>query len=377
MLSSKVRKIISILSVILVTSVIGTGCSVDNKLKNQTSSDLQKLSISEFEKEHGSNLDKISYYKYSGNVTIGFAIGSLRDERWQKDKEAFLAKAKELKANVRITEADGDASVQTSQAEELIAQGVNVLVVIPVDGEASSEIVNKAHEAGVKVISYDRLIKNSDLDYYISFDNEKVGKLQGEALLKAVPNGNIAYVGGSPADNNALLFRKGTMEAIADEVSSKQVNLVMDKYSTDWKADEAYKNVKEMLATNKDSIKGIICASDGTATGTIQALKEAGLDGKIPVTGQDAELGALQRIVEGKQLMTIYKPVHSLAEKAVEMAVNIAENKPVDASSFVSNGNKNVNSLLLNPIVVTKDNIKDTVIKDGWQKEEDIYKNVK
>jgi ABC-type xylose transport system, periplasmic component len=357
--------------------VIGTGCSVSNKLKNQTSSDLQKLSISEFEKDHGSNLDNISYYKYTGNVTIGFAMDSLKEERWQKDRDIFLAKAKELNANVRVTEADGDASIQISQAEELISQGVNVLVIIPVNGEASSEIVKKAHEAGVKVLSYDRLIKNSDLDYYISFDNEKVGELQGEALMKAVPNGNIAYVGGSPTDNNALLFRKGSMEAISGGLNSNQLHVVMDKYSTDWKPDEAYKNVKEMLATNKDNIKGIICANDGTASGAIQALKEVGLDGKIPVTGQDADLGALQRIAEGKQLMTVYKPVQAIAQKAVEMAVNIAENKPVETGSTVANGSKNVNSLLLKPIVVTKDNIKDTVVKDGWQTESDIYKNVK
>lgn len=304
-------------------------------------------------------------------------MDSLKEERWQNDSKFFVEKAAEMGAKVRITEADGDERLQISQAEQLISEGVNVLVIVPVNGDTASEIVDIAHKAGIKVLSYDRLVRNSDLDYYVSFDSIMVGQIQGKAMLKAVSNGQLAYVGGSQKDNNAILFRDGVMNVLKDKVNSKEVSLIMDKYSDDWKPDKAYENVKEMLTTNKDKIKGIICANDGTAYGAIEALREVGLDGKIPVTGQDADLKACQRIVEGKQLMTVYKPVKEIAEKAAEVAVNIAENKSVSTNSTIDNGYKKVPSYLLEPIEVNKDNIKDTVIKDGWQKSEEVYKDIK
>ena len=377
MMMLTIKKHCFILAMALSLTTIVTGCSMNKKPPVQISNDLKKLNIDNFENQYNSNLKNMNYFKYSGNVTIGFAMDSLKEARWQKDKQFFLNKAKELNANVRITEANGDSNVQISQAEKLIAEGVNVLVVVPVDAEGASAIVTKAHAAGVKVLSYDRLIKNSDLDYYISYDNEKVGKLQGQAMLNVVSTGNIAYVGGSSTDNNSILFRKGAIETVKDKIDNKTMNLLMDKYSKDWNPNEAYKNVKEMLITNKDKINGIICANDGTASGTLQALKEVGLQGKIPVTGQDADLGACQNIVEGTQLMTVYKPVRTIAEKAVELAVNMAGNKTITTNNKISNNFKDVNSYLLDPVTVTKDNIKDTVIKDGWHAEADVYKNVK
>lgn len=366
---------------LLVTAMIFTfmfvGCWSNKSTSTKVADDFNELKIENFEKQKGNNLSEIDYFKYSKNLTIGFAMDSLKEERWQNDSKFFVEKAAEMGAKVRITEADGDERLQISQAEQLIAEGVNVLVIVPVNGDTASEIVDIAHKAGIKVLSYDRLVRNSDLDYYVSFDSIMVGQIQGKAMLKAVSNGEIAYVGGSQKDNNAILFRDGVMNVLKDKVNSKEVSLIMDKYSDDWKPDKAYENVKEMLTTNKDKIKGIICANDGTAYGAIEALKEVGLDGKIPVTGQDADLKACQRIVEGKQLMTVYKPVKEIAEKAAEVAVNIAENKSVSTNSTIDNGYKKVPSYLLEPIEVNKDNIKDTVIKDGWQKSEEVYKNIK
>lgn len=373
----KLRRYFSLLVIGLSLTTIITGCSINNKSNVKVSDDLKKLNIDRFASEYDKNAENINYFKYSKNITIGFAMDSLKEEKWNKDKQFFLNKAKELGANVRVTEANGDESTQISQAKQLITEGVNVLVVVPANGDTASEIVKQAHEAGVKVLAYDRLITNCDLDYYISSDNEKVGQLQGKAILDKIHTGNISYVGGSPTDNNAILFRKGAMDAISDAINNKTINLLMDKYSTDWSPDEAYKNVKEMLLTNKDKINGIICANDGTASGTIQALKEVGLDGKIPVTGQDADIQACQNIVEGKQLMTIYKPVKPFAEKAVEMAISMAQNKTVSTNKTVSNKFKYVNSYLLDAVAVTKDNMKDTVIKDGWQTDVNVYKNVK
>lgn len=372
----KVGKLVACIFSFLLLSITFTGCSSDKASNTKVTDDLKKLNIDIFENDNSEDMDNPNYVKFTDKITIGFAMDSLKDERWKKDKEIFLNKANEIDVNVRVTEADGDEKLQISQAEQLIAEGVNILVVVPVNGDAASEIVEKAHLAGIKVLSYDRLIKGSDLDYYISFDNVKVGEIQAKAILEVVQKGNFAYVGGSPADNNALLFRDGAMNVLKGKIESGDISLVMDKYSDNWDPNEAYKNVKEMLNTNNNKINGIICANDGTASGAIQALKEVGLEGKIPVTGQDADLNAIQRIVEGKQFMTVYKPVKEIAEKAVELAVDIANNKDINTNSTVDNGYKKVPSYLLEPVEVTKDNVEDTIIKDGWQKAEDVYKNV-
>lgn len=364
-----------LVAIVSITTMV-TGCS-NVKQTQMIADDFTGLNIDKFESQYNENLNKMNYCKYTDNITIGFAMDSLKEERWQKDKKFFLNKANELNVKVRVTEANGDENLQTTQVENLIAEGVNVLVVVPVNGDMASTIIEKAHKANIKVLSYDRLIKNSDVDYYISYDNEKVGRLQGEEMLKVVSNGNVAYIGGSPTDNNAILFRKGAMDIISSKINNKSINLVMDKYSTDWNPNEAYKNVKQLLETNKSNISGIICANDGTASGAIQALKEDGLDGKIPVTGQDADLNACQNIATGKQLMTVYKPVKPIAEKSVILAIDIANNKTIDTNNKINNGFKDIKSLLLDPVAVTKDNMRDTIIKDDWVSEKDVYRNFK
>jgi D-xylose transport system substrate-binding protein len=359
------------------SALLVAGCSAETQTNKESSmNDFQNLSLENFQKEYKANDDKVDYFQYKDKITIGFAMDSLKEERWKKDKEVFIDKAKEMKSDVRITEANGDERLQISQVEELIAEGVNVLVIVPVNGEVASITVEMAHNAGIKVISYDRLITNSDLDYYVSFDNEKVGELQAEAILKEVPQGEISYVGGSPSDNNALLFRKGAMDSLNDEIKNNEIKILSDDYSKDWKPEEAYNHTKEMLSKHKDEIDAVISANDGTAGGVIQALKENGLAGKIPVTGQDADLPALQRIVEGTQLMTVYKPVHLIAEKAVEIAVEVAKGNNVSTNGEINNGHKQVASYLLTPVSVTKENMLDTVIKDEYNTYEAIYKNI-
>lgn len=304
---------------------------------------------------------------------IGFSMDTLKEERWQKDKDMFESKLKELGADVKTLAANGDDAAQLSQAEQLISEGVDVLVVVPHNAEATAAIVDKAHKEGIKVISYDRLIKNSDVDYYVSFDNVRVGELQAQAIIEKAPKGNYAYIGGADTDNNAHLFRDGAMKVLKEH---PDIKVVYDQYSKDWKPEEALKNMENALTANKNNIQAVVAANDGTAGGAIQALTAQGLAGKIPVSGQDAELAACQRIVEGTQTMTIYKPVKSIATKAAEMAVAIAKGEPVQAEQKVNNGKIDVPSILLDPIKVTKENINDTIIKDSWQKVEDVYKNV-
>lgn len=315
--------------------------------------------------------------KSDGKIVIGMSMDTLKEERWQKDRDLFIAKVKELGGEVKVLGANGDDSTQLSQAEQLISQGVNVLVVIPHNAEASAPIVEKAHKEGIKVISYDRLIKNSDVDYYVSFDNVRVGEMQAKAITEKVSKGNFVYIGGADTDNNAILFKQGAMNVLKPLQDKGDIKIVYDQFSKDWKPEEALKNMENALTANNNNIQAVVAANDGTAGGAIQALSAQGLAGKVPISGQDADLAAVQRIAEGKQTMTVYKPIKALATKAAEMAVSVAKNGKVDgAASKVNNGKIDVPSVLLDPISVDKSKLVDTVIKDGFHKLEDVYKNV-
>lgn len=369
----KKHKVITLVAIIGIILSLFTGCKGTTTNENLASNDLKKYELDNFEKEFNAN-DKVKYVSNNNkNIVIGFSMDSLKEGIWKKHKDIFTNKVQELGAEVKIEVANSDDRLQLSQIDKLIAEGVNVLVIAPHDGEVIAEAVQKAHDAGIKVISYDRLIKNSDIDLYISFDNVKVGELQAAELFKKVPNGNIAYVGGSQTDNNAVLFRQGAMNIV--EQNKGKVNVVMDQYSADWKADEAFKNVSSLLEKRQD-IGGIIAANDGTASGSIAALEKFGLAGKVFVTGQDADLLACQRIVEDKQLMTIYKPAKALAEKAVELAIKLAKGENAEVNNKVFNGKIDAPSYLIEPIVVNKENMMDTIIKDDFNRYEDVYKNI-
>lgn len=324
----------------------------------------------------GNDTAKKEEKKKDDKIVIGLSMDTLKEERWQHDKEMFEAKAKELGAEVKTLAANGDDAAQLNQAEQLISEGVDVLVVIPHNAEASAPIVDKAHKEGIPVISYDRLIKNADVDYYVSFDNVRVGEMQAKAIVEKAPKGNYVYIGGADTDNNAHLFRQGAMNVLKPLEEKGDIKIVYDQFSKDWKPEEALKNMENALTANNNNIQAVVAANDGTAGGVIQALAAQGLAGKVPVSGQDADLAALQRIVEGTQTMTVYKPIKAIATKAAEMAVALAKGEKIQTSQTVSNGKIDVPSVLLDPIAVTKDNILDTVIKDGYQKLEDVYKNV-
>jgi D-xylose transport system substrate-binding protein len=311
------------------------------------------------------------------NITIGFSLGTRREERWLRDQELFTESVKKLGGTVNIKFANNDSSLQISQAENLIMQGVDILVIVPNDGEAAAGIVAMAHKEGIKVIAYDRLIMNCDLDFYISFDNIVVGELQAKSVLSIIQKGDFAYIGGSPNDNNAYLVKRGTFNVIQPKIDNGDIRLVLDKFSEDWRPDKAYENLKAYLEKHRH-IDAVICANDGTAFGVIQALQEYGLAGKVPVSGQDAELPACQRIVQGLQTATVYKPIRLLAEKAAQIALSIAQGKNPETNRVIDNGSVKVPSYLIEPIEVTKENMDDTIIKDKFHSREDVYiKNIK
>jgi D-xylose transport system substrate-binding protein len=216
------------------------------------------------------------------------------------------------------------------------------------------------------------LIRNPDLDYYVSFDNVKVGEHQAQGVLNAVDSGNFAYVGGSPTDNNAFLVKEGSMRVLQPLLDSGQITLVFDEFHDDWKQEIAYEKMKKFLQEG-GKVDAIVAANDSTAAGVIQALEEEGLAGIVPVSGQDAALGAIQNIVAGKQTVTIYKPIKNLASKAAEMAVALIRKEKVETNSTAENGGASTPAYLLDVVSVTKDNIDETVIKDGFHERSEVY----
>src|SRR3954453_2089167 len=294
-----------------------------------------------------------------------------------QDRPNFEAKLKELCPDCEeiYSNADQDASKQQQQAEAALTQGAKVLVLDPVDSASAAAIVTRAAQQKVPVISYDRLILNSKPDYYISFDNEQVGKLQGTALVdklkKDGKSGSIVMINDAPTDNNAKLFKQGA-HSVIDGSGFK----VAKEYDTpDWSPDKAQSEMEQAItAVGKGKFVGVYAANDGTAGGAIAAMKSAGIDPKtIPVTGQDAEVAGIQRILAGDQYMTVYKPLKPLAEKAAEWAVMLVQGtKPSDASATENNGSIDVPTIKLDVVPVTADKVKQTVIADGFWKASEI-----
>lgn len=310
-------------------------------------------------------------------IKIGFAMDTLKEERWQRDRDMFVAKAKELGAEVLVQAANGNASMQVSQAENLLTQNVDILVVVPSNAVTAATIVEKAHKAGKKVLSYDRLIKNADVDMYISFDNEEVGRIQAKYLVERAPKGNYVLIGGSPTDNNAKMFRDGQMQVLKPFIDKGDIKIVVDQWAKDWQSSEALKHTENALTRTNNNVQAVVASNDGTAGGVIAALAQQKLAGKVLVSGQDADLAGCQRVVEGTQSMTVYKPIKLIAEKGAELAIEMVKGTVAAGTTRpVNNGKKDVPSILLKPIEVDRLNMEATVIKDGFHKKAEVYKNV-
>ena len=317
---------------------------------------------------------------------IGLSMDTLKEERWQGDRDMFVKRAQELGADVEVLSANSDDSRQIRDVETLITKRVDALVIIPHDGAAMAKAVYLAHDAGIPVLAYDRLITGCDLDIYMTFDNVKVGELQARYLVEKLGLGagekkRLVRIYGSKTDNNAFLFKQGQDNVLQPLITAGQVEIVHEDWAQDWRPENA-KKIANAAITKAAATAGalpfeaLLASNDGTAGGAIQALTEEGLAGKILVTGQDAELAACQRIVAGTQAMTIYKPLSRLANEAAELAVRLAQRRPVIARAEIDNAQTKVPSVLLDVISVTKENIDDTVVKDGFHPREAIYRGV-
>ncbi|WP_419959886.1 D-xylose ABC transporter substrate-binding protein [Psychrobacillus sp. BM2] len=312
-------------------------------------------------------------FKDDAPVRIGFSMDTLLEERWLKDRDLFKEAIENLGAEVEIVAANGDDALQISQAETLIQSGIDLLVIVPHNAAATAAIVHKAHLAGIQVIAYDRLVKNAELDMYVSFDNEQVGKMQAEAMTALVPKGNYVFIGGAITDNNAHLLKDGVFKVLQPYIERGDIHVVYDQWTKDWTPANAQTNMEQAIRTTNGEIDAVIAANDATAGGAIQALEDHGLVSQIPVAGQDADLAGVQRIVAGTQTMTVYKPIHMLTQKVAEIAVAMAKGETVTANQQVNNGKKEVPSVLLPPIAVNIYNLESTVIEDGFHTARDVY----
>ncbi|HLK05700.1 MAG TPA: substrate-binding domain-containing protein [Candidatus Acidoferrum sp.] len=301
-------------------------------------------------------------------LKIGFSIEAMKGERWQTDLSSFKTRAAQLGADVLSADARGDDDRQLQQVQSMIKAGIKALVLLPHDTSKASRIVEAAKAANVKVISYDRLVLNGDVDLYISFDRVAMGTMQAEYLLKQAPKGNYILVGGSPNDGGAKTLHDAQITVLKPYVDRGDIKIVADSYTNDWLPSEAYLSTLKAIESSKGNIAAVVASNDGLAGGAIQALREHGLAGKVAVSGQDADLAAVISIAQGAQSMTIYKPIAAEAIKAAEEAVRLADGGKPLADSAVNNGKAIVPVILLKPILVTKENIKSTVVRDGFQK---------
>ncbi len=307
----------------------------------------------------------------SDRIQIGLSIDSLLIERWSRERDLFVSKAQELGAEVNVQNANGVVEEQIKQIRYFIDKNMDVIVVIAIDDTAIKDTIADAKKAGIKVIAYDRPIRDANVDLYLSVDNEKVGELMAAYIKKSIGNeGTIIQVKGSPTDYNVQMVQEG-FERI---LSTTKIKVDHAEFSDGWVAENGFKVTDAYLKTGKTP-DAIMCGNDNLAAHAIRALIEYRLGGKVCVVGQDADLEACQRIVEGTQYMTVYKPVEKLAVKAAERAVDMANDVPLGLKYTFYDGTYDVPYEKLEPVAVTKENM-DEVITGKYHQKNEIYLNV-
>lgn len=306
-------------------------------------------------------------------IQIGVTYDSKVLERWVRDIDVFVSTAERMGAQVDVQSANSDLATQIDQIDYFTQQGKDVIVIVAVDCDKLVKAVTRAREKGVKVISYDRLINGVQTDLFVSFDNEKVGELMADTMIQALPaGGKIMMISGPKSDSNAVIIENTFKKRIA----GTGLEIVQIEHAKGWTAEYAFETV-DAAFENISDIDGVMCGNDGLAVQAINALAERRLAGNVVVVGQDADVEACQKIVEGMQTMTVYKPIESLAKKAAEYAVMLAQNLPLsNVNEEVVTGNYTVRANLITPIAVTKDNMDKVIIDSGFHLREDVYRNV-
>jgi D-xylose transport system substrate-binding protein len=309
-----------------------------------------------------------------GKVTIGLLIPAGEGFRWPVDQMYVEKIADERGIEVITRSANNDENLQMKQANELLELGIDVLIVVAVNSNTAAGIVREAHDYGVPVIGYDRLIINSELDYLVTFEGDKIGNLMLNYALDKKPEGNYVMLWGDPGDVNAHLIKEAQEKTIQPFIESGKINLVYKTFVENWSMDNSYHIMKNILSFSTRPIDAVITSYDGLAMGALRAMDEAGYTGNVILTGQDAELPAVKAVSEGRMSLTIYKSIAKIAEASVELAYKLAKKEKItDIKATLNNGRKDVPVLYLDPVAVTKDNIREVLIADKFYTEEQIY----
>lgn len=309
------------------------------------------------------------------SLKIGLSMPSQIVERFVRDKDFFVAEAAKRGHEVLVQIANEDPAKQNSQVENLVAQGIDVLVINPHDAKSAATAVTAAKGAGIPVVSYVRLVYNADVDAWVADDFRESGRLQAQYLIDHAPKGNYVILRGADEDYNWTLFHEGQMERLKPLIDSGAVKVVLDQHAKGWKPENALAIVENALTLTNNDIAAVLAPNDGLAGGAIQALAAQNLAGKVPVTGGDAGLDAAKRIVAGTQSMTVYRDIEKLAATAVDVAERLANKKPIDdlAKGTIANDAKDVPTVFGAAVTVTKDNLDAVLIESGYQKREEVY----
>ncbi|NCA99202.1 MAG: sugar ABC transporter substrate-binding protein [Clostridia bacterium] len=303
---------------------------------------------------------------------IGFAMDTLVIERWESDRNIFVSAVNAQGGEVIVQNANGSSEEQENQIRYLIKKSVDVLVIVAIDEKALGDEIQLARERGIHVIAYDRMIHQTDLDFYISFDSAAVGELMARALVRQNPRGRYILMNGSAEDWNSALIRKGIDRVFAEYPTHE---ILREMSATNWSADDAYAKFRQILDTDVE-FDGILCGNDALAGAAVRALALYRKSGDIAVTGQDADLDACQRIVEGTQLMTVYKPIGTLAKAAADAAMALARGDSPTANDTIDVDGVQIPYARLTPVSVNRSNIDEVIIASGFHSQKDVYRNV-
>jgi D-xylose transport system substrate-binding protein len=316
---------------------------------------------------------------YAADLVVGVSWNNFQEERWKTDEAAIKGVLDANGVKYISTDAQSSATKQLSDVENLIAQGANALIVLAQDSDAIQPAVQKALDEGIPVIGYDRLIENPNA-FYITFDNKEVGRLQAEAVYKVVPKGNYVVIKGNSADPNADFLRSGMDEVIGDAVKSGDIKIVGESYTDNWDPANAQKEMEQFLTKNNNDVQAVLSENDGMAGGVVAALTAQGLAGQVPVSGQDGDHAALNRVALGTQTVSVWKDARELGKAAASVAVELAKGTAMDSienSVMFSGGPKGVamHSVFLKPVPITRDNL-NVVIDAGWITKDEVCQGV-
>jgi D-xylose transport system substrate-binding protein len=328
-------------------------------------------------------------------VKVGLSFSDFATERWKNEADLMTKLLNDKGYDVIVQEANHDVKLQNDQIDNMVSQGIKGLIVIAEDGDAAVTAVDKAADAGVIVIAYDRLIKTPKIAAYLSFNNVDVGRAEAEGVMTAlgIPGSTtwtkdnpakIVMSGGSPTDNNAILVRQGQMEVIQPYLDEGIIEIVADQWVDNWDPATAEKMMENILTAQQNKIDGVIASNDGTALGELQAMKAQGLAGVVPISGQDATADGCNSIVKGEQTVSVYKDIRLLSPMAVDMLDNLLNGKAVEGlkdytmAELTNDDTKtgNVQALFLPVVQVTKDNVYDLIVVSGFQSYDDVYRDI-